>query len=177
MLKLALICTLFLLAYPASAQIWDDQDKIDLGAGYAWPTKGFGVKPGFTFVAEPHHFVSKNFAMGARFEGAFLGYRARYYDELYSFFGSSCITAEVYFARKGFRPFIGAGGGLFTRHYVFESYDYDGYYSAAGFGTIKFGAFGRVGFEIGPVRLSGSYNMIGNNFSYASFTLGYVASY
>jgi hypothetical protein len=125
------------------------------------------------FIVEPHYFVSKNFAIGVRLEGALLGYQAQFDDELFSFFGSSCFTGEVYLSRKGLKPFIGAGGGLFTRHYIFEDYEDDELYTS-GFGTIKFGAFGRAGFEIGPIRLAASYNVIGNNFSYVTLTAGYV---
>jgi hypothetical protein len=173
MKRLLISCVFLGFVFSASAQSPDDNFKIDFSAGYAKPTEGFGVKPGVIFVIEPHYFVLKNFAVGLRFEGAFLGYQARYDDEVFSFFGSSAFTGEIYFSRGAFRPFIGAGGGLFTRHYIFLDEEDDRLYTS-GYGVIKLGAFARAGFEAGHLRFSGSYNLIGNNFCYAAFTIGYV---
>lgn len=175
MKKLLLLCILFSFAFSAKAQTAEGEVRADIGAGYAIPTEGFGVKPGVTFVAEPHYYISGNFAVGIRFEGALLGYQAQYDNELFSFFGSSCITGDYYLAKGKFRPFLGIGGGLFTRHYILEddNYNDDQLYSS-GYGTIKLGFFGRAGFEIGHIRLTGTYNTIGANFSYAAFTVGYI---
>ena len=175
MKKLLLLYALVGFGLSARAQFPLSQGtvKFDFGAGYAKPTQGFGVKPGVALVIEPHYFVSGNFAVGARFEGALLGYQANYRDELFSFFGSTCFTTEVYLARGVFRPFVGAGGGLYTRHYIFEDYYSDRLYTS-GFGDIKCGYFLRGGFEISHLRLAASYNIVASNFSYATFTLGFV---
>ncbi|MDP9080053.1 MAG: hypothetical protein M3O71_21720 [Bacteroidota bacterium] len=175
MKKLLLFCVFFYCAFLATAQTGVGRVNADIGAGYAVPTEGFGVKPGVTFVAEPHYFLSNNFSIGIRFEGALLGYQAQYNDELFSFFGSSCATGEYHFGNGKFRPFLGAGGGLYTRHYIFEdnNYDDDQLY-VSGYGTIKLGFFGRAGFEAGHIRIAATYNTIAANFSYAAFTVAYV---
>ena len=150
----------------------------DIGAGYTWPAQGYGVKPGLTFVLEPHYFASEYFSVGLRLEGSFLGYQAEYDNELFSFFGSTCFSGEFYFSRSGFRPFIGGGAGLFTRHYIFENDNYDpdedDRLFISGYGAIKAGAFGRAGFEAGHLRFTGTYNFIADNFAYAAFTVSYV---
>ncbi|ASU35426.1 hypothetical protein [Mucilaginibacter xinganensis] len=172
---LFLLFTLLCFAFYTSAQTNEGTFKADLGAGYAIPSQGFGVKPGVTFVAEPHYYLSQNFALGLRFEGALLGYEAQYNDELFSFFGSSAITSDYYFTKGRTRTFLGIGTGLFTRHYIFNEYDYenDQFYTS-GYGAIKLGFLGRIGLEAGHIRIAASYNVIGANFSYSAFTIGYI---
>lgn len=171
-LFLAILCCCTLCLY---AQNFAGTIKADLNAGYAVPTEGFGVKPGVMFTAEPHYYITDNFVVGLRFEGALLGYQAETNDELFSFFGSSILTGDFYFSKSKVKPFIGGGAGLYTRHYIYNDYNYDDdqlYYS--GYGTIKLGFMGCAGFEIGHIRLTGSYNVVAANFSYAAFTIGYV---
>jgi len=175
MKKLLILFLLSAATLLCNAQDKEGSIKLDFSAGYAKPTDGFGVKPGVTLVIEPHVFVAPGFAIGLRLEGAFLGYQARYDDELFSFFGSTCVTGDYYFSHSKVRPFIGAGAGLFTRHYVFLDTEYDDsdlYYSE--YGAIKLGFLGRAGLEIGHVKLMAAYNVIGANFSYAGFTVGYT---
>lgn len=173
MKKLLLLFALFGFVFSVDAQTLEGTFKADIGAGYAKPTEGFGVKPGVTLVVEPHYYLSDNFTVGARFEGAFLGYQAQYDDELFSFFGSTTLTGEYYFAKGKIKPFLGVGGGLFTRHYILEDSTGEDLYTS-GYGTIKLGFLGRIGFEAGHIRVAGTYNVIGANFSYVAFTIGYI---
>ncbi|HVW97438.1 MAG TPA: hypothetical protein VHA56_15805 [Mucilaginibacter sp.] len=147
--------------------------KADIGIGYAVPTEGFGVNPGVSFVLEPHVYLSDHFTAGLRLEGALLGYHPEYDDELFSFFGSTAVTGEYYFAKGPVRPFLGFGAGLFTRHYILEDYTGDELYTSD-YGAIKLGFMGRAGFELGHIRITGSYNVIGANFSYSAVTVGYI---
>ncbi len=172
--KIILFCVLLSFVAVANAQSSSDDFKVDINAGYANPTKGYGVNPGVSLVIEPHSFLTKNLALGVRFEGDLIGYTPQYDDEVFSYFGSSCLTLDYYFSKSQFRPFVGAGGGLFTRHYVFSDDNYSDDSLYGGYGTIKLGLFYRAGFEIGPLRLSGSYNIVGYNFSYSAFTIGYT---
>lgn len=178
MKKVFFLAVLCYCALWAKGQKLEGTLKADISAGYAIPTEGFGLKPGVMFTAEPHYYVTDNFVAGLRFEGAFLGYQAESDDELFSFFGSTILTGDFYFSKSKVKPFVGIGAGLYTRHYIYNDYNYnyddndDGYYS--GYGAIKFGFMGRAGFEIGHIRLTGSYNVVAANFSYAGFTIGYV---
>jgi hypothetical protein len=178
MKKLLLFFALFgfVLTVNAQSDGGEGTIKIDIGAGYAKPTDGFGVKPGFMLAIEPHYYFTDNFAVGIRFEGALLGYQAQYNDELFSFFGSSAITGDYYFTKGKCKPFIGTGFGLFTRHYIFENddYTYDDQVYTSGYGVIKLGFLGRAGLEVGHIKLTATYNVIGSNFSYAGFTVGYI---
>lgn len=167
---LAMLCC---YALWAQAQKLEGTLKADINAGYAIPTEGFGLKPGVMFVVEPHYYVTDNFVAGLRLEGAFLGYQAESEDELFSFFGSTILTGDFYFSKGKVKPFIGAGAGLYTRHYILEDYTGEDLYTS-GYGAIKLGFMGRAGFEIGRIRLTGSYNVVAANFSYAAFAIGYV---
>ncbi len=167
---LAILCC---YALRMQAQKFEGTFKADINAGYALPTQGFGVKSGVMFEVEPHYYITDNFVAGLRLEGAFLGYQAESDDELFSFFGSTILTGDFYLSKGTVKPFIGLGAGLYTRHYIYEDYTGDSLYTS-GFGAIKLGFMGRAGFEIGHVRLTGSYNVVAANFSYAAFTIGYV---
>ena len=167
---LVILCCLQL---SAQAQKLQGGFKADINGGYAIPTEGFGVKPGVMFTVEPHYYVTDNFVAGVRLEGALLGYQAQSDDELFSFFGSSILTGDFYLSKSNVKPFIGMGAGLYTRHYIFEDYTGESLYTS-GYGAIKLGFMGRAGFEIGHIRLTGSYNVVAANFSYAAFTIGYV---
>jgi hypothetical protein len=173
MKKFFVIAMLSCCALCTHAQQLKGTFKADLNAGYAIPTEGFGVKSGVMFTVEPHYYVTDNFVAGLRLEGAFLGYQAESDDELFSFFGSTILTGDFYFSKSKVKPFIGMGAGLYTRHYIFEDYTGEDLYTS-GYGSIKLGFMGRAGFEMGHVRLTGSYNVVAANFSYAAFTIGYV---
>jgi len=169
---LAMLCC---CAFLAQAQKLEGTLKADISVGYAIPTEGFGVKPGVMFTVEPHYYVTDNFVAGLRFEGALLGYQAETDDELFSFFGSTILTGDYYLSKSKFKPFIGLGAGLYTRHYIYPDDNYDDNQAYdSGYGAIKLGFMGRAGFEVGHIRLTGSYNVVAANFSYAAFTIGYV---
>lgn len=167
---LAMLCCCALFT---QAQKLQGTFKADLNTGYAIPTEGFGVKPGVMFTVEPHYYVTDNFVAGLRLEGAFLGYQSESDDELFSFFGSTILTGDFYLSKSNVKPFIGMGAGFYTRHYIFEDYTGESLYTS-GYGAIKLGFMGRAGFEVGHIRLTGSYNVVAANFSYAAFTIGYV---
>ena len=72
----------------------------------------------------------------------------------------------------GFRPFLGAGAGIFSQ----QSVNYDSSTDTnTGLvkGGSKFGLFPRAGFEAGHFRLSAEYNILGNNSNYAAFKIGF----
>ena len=175
MKKLLTLCFLVFTGMELFAQNGVGAWKLDVSAGYAKPTEGFGVKPGVTFVLEPHVFAAPNLAVGLRLEGAFLGYQAQSDEELFSFFGSTCVTGDYYFSHRGVKPFMGMGFGLYTRHDVYLDTEYDNddlVYSE--YGAVKLGFLGRAGIEFGHLKLMAAYNVIGANFSYAGFTIGYT---
>lgn len=147
--------------------------KVDLDLGYAIPSvsTGSGTKAGATFSIEPHYRLSDDLAVGFRFEGAALGYEdinGTSKKVKISLLTSYSPTLEYYFADAGFRPFAGAGAGIFSQKSVAAS----GGNATLVPGASSFGVFPRVGFEAGHFRASASYDIVGNNSSYLAFTIG-----
>lgn len=170
-----LLLILLLLSSPVLliAQNIDGSFKIDINGGYVKPTEGYGVNPGVIVTLEPHVYLSDYFTVGLRLEGALIGYRPQYEDEYFSYFGSTTLTGEYYFGKGKYKPFMGFGGGLYARHFILEDYSGESLY-ASDYGRIKLGFFGRAGVELNHIRLTAAYNVIGANFSYAAFTIGYI---
>lgn len=170
-----LLSLLAFLSFPVFliAQNLNGSFKIDVDGGYVKPTEGYGVNPGVILTLEPHIYLSDYFTAGLRLEGALIGYRPQYEDEYFSYFGSTTATGEYYFSKSKNKPFIGFGGGLYARHFILEDYSGESLY-ASDYGRIKLGFFGRAGVELNHIRLTAAYNVIGANFSYAAFTIGYT---
>ncbi|MEO6851694.1 MAG: outer membrane beta-barrel protein [Mucilaginibacter sp.] len=154
--------------------------KVDIGFGYADPTgqTGSGVKAGVTFTLEPHYRLSDAISVGLRIEGAGLGYEDNANSDnssvKVSILTSYCPTFEYYFMNGGFRPFIGAGAGIFSQQSTTVDSNTD---TSNGVvltpGGSKFGFFPRAGFEAGHFRLSAEYDALGNSSSYAAIKIGF----
>ena len=148
--------------------------KVDLDLGYAIPSvsTGSGTKAGATFTIEPHYRLSDALAIGFRFEGAALGYEQNNGTTnkvKVSLLTSYCPSLEYYLSNDGFRPFVGAGAGIFSQQSVTAT----GGNATLVPGASNFGVFPRVGFEAGHFRMSASYDIVGNNSSYLAFTIGF----
>ncbi len=148
--------------------------KFDIGLGYAIPSKGGNAtKGGVSFTLQPHYRLSDAFAVGLRLEGAALAYvksSSTSEDDEISVLGSYCATGEYYLSNSGFRPFIGAGAGLFTQEALTintagETYGVPG--------VNKFGFFPEIGFETGHFRMSADLNVVGSDSGYLGFKIGF----
>src|SRR5450432_2475243 len=174
MKKSLLISALILFGYLANAQSKAYKAfKVDLDFGYAIPSDGTGTKSGATFTIEPHYRLSDAFALGLRFEGAGLGYENTAGTTTHikvSLLTSYCLTGDYYFSKSSFRAFAGGGLGLFSQQSESAT---SGIHGAVIAGATKFGVFPRIGFEAGHFRMSGAYDIIGNNANYLAFTLGF----
>ncbi|MEO6849886.1 MAG: hypothetical protein ABI203_01890 [Mucilaginibacter sp.] len=173
MKKILLLFTFIGITFLANAQSTYKAFKVDIDLGYAIPSAstGGGTKAGATFTIEPHYRLSDDLAVGFRLEGAGLGYEDNNAtsDKVHvSILSSYCPTLEYYFAKTGFRPFAGAGMGIFSQQSVTAT---DGSATLVP-GASRFGFFPRLGFEAGHFRMSAAYNVVGNNQSYAAFTIG-----
>ena len=74
---------------------------------------------------------------------------------------SYLATGDYYFTNDYFRPFVGAGVGLFKL--AAASFDNgDGSPDDLVCSSTKFGGMVRAGFEMGHFRLGVEYNLIGN---------------
>jgi|SRR5690554_5105996 len=149
--------------------------KVDVLLGYAIPkSEGNAVKAGVVFTLEPHYRLSDALAVGLRLEGAALAYSslgsAGGKAEI-SVMTSYSLTGDYYFRDQGFRPFAGAGLGIFRS----SALKLDEETAINGETTIpassNFGFFPRIGFEAGHFRFSTEYNFIKDG-GYLSFKIG-----
>jgi hypothetical protein len=199
MKKVFLLIMLICCAVMASAQSSTSSSssdeyhkfKVDLTFGYAIPpsnsaTAGDKIKAGATFVLEPHYRLTDAIAIGLRMEGAALAYGntsgsgentsgSANVSAIYSY----CPSIEFYLLKGGFRPFIGGGAGIFEQGSISVSGSDQGT-NNTGYVSLgsKVGFFPRAGFEIGHLRLSAEYNILGNDAngnssSYAAFNIGF----
>jgi hypothetical protein len=144
--------------------------KFDVQLGYAIPSSGGGngTKAGVTFTLEPQYRLSSDLAVGLRLEGAGLGYENDLGKTQVSLLESYCATGEYYFSDNTFRPFVGAGIGLFAQSSLKAS---DGNATLVPSAT-NFGFFPEVGFEAGHFRLTADYDVAGNGNNYLAFKIG-----
>ncbi|HYK77872.1 MAG TPA: hypothetical protein VEV16_12915 [Daejeonella sp.] len=147
--------------------------KVDVGFGYAIPSGGEkgGTKAGLTFTVEPHYRLSDDLALGLRFEGAALGRASNMNgidaDVKISALNSYSATGEYYLNKTGFRPFVGAGVGLFNSASVTMNAGTNGQGVIVP-GATKFGFIPNVGFETGHFRMSANYNLVSDNGYFAA---------
>ncbi|MBD1392471.1 hypothetical protein [Mucilaginibacter glaciei] len=157
--------------------------KVDFSLGYASPANsGSGAgssSGGVSFTLHPHYRLSDQFAVGLRVDAALLGYST--YDAVSNTFSASqiasltsyALTGEYYLMDGGFRPFIGAGAGVFSQSSI-QVLDANG--STIVNGTLlesKIGVFPEVGFEVGHFRVSGDYNFLPNKAGYLGVKMGF----
>ena len=169
--KLLLVAALICATLLTKAQSTTYHDfKFDVDLGYAIPSSGSGsgTKAGVTFTLEPHYRLSDDIAIGLRLEGAGLGYEDAEDKTKVSLLESYCVTGNYYFSNNSFRPFVGAGAGLFNQSSLKSS---DGNAALVNGGT-NFGVFPEVGFEAGHFRMSADYNVAGNGNNYLAIKIG-----
>jgi hypothetical protein len=162
MKKICLLLSLgSILSFSARAQESDLKPfKVDVSGGYAIPA-GAGSKGGVIFVVEPKYAVMHNLSLGLRTEVAvvarFDGYDAYGDPEDVSVkaSGSYLATGDYYFTDKyHFRPFAGAGVGIFTIASAESNSNSDIVTGS------KFGGMVRVGIETSHFRVGFEYNLV-----------------
>ncbi len=160
-MKQILLSLLLLTTLSVSAQEFKPF-KVNLSLGYAKPV-GAGASGGILLSLEPKYGLSDRVDLGLRYE---LGLMARPYsidgvDAESELKGSSSylITGNYLLSDANFRPFIGAGVGLFTIVNVSFS---EGSGSADGgiSGGNKLGGMLRAGFKASHFVLGLEYNLI-----------------
>lgn len=137
--------------------------KFDIATGYAVPA-GKGSKAGFVFALEPKYALNDKITVGLRMEAAVT---ARAYVDNSGYLksgdvkasGSYLATGDYYFNTNKFRPFAGAGAGLFRL--AAASIDDNGEEVSAIASSSRFGFAPRVGFEYGHFRAAVEYNVVG----------------
>jgi outer membrane protein X len=137
--------------------------KVDIAMGAAIP-QGAGAKTGFLFAIEPKYSIMDELAVGLRMEGAIT---ARGFSDAdgnsvsgdVAVNGSYLATGDYYFSKNGFRPFAGAGAGIFS----LAKASVKNSTTASVEAGSKFGGMIRAGFEVAHFRLGLEYNLIGNS--------------
>lgn len=153
--------------------------KFDISMGAAVP-QGGGSKGGFLIALEPKYAIQDQLWVGLRIESAVMARVYGYSDGTYSSAnvsasGSYIVTGDYYFTTNPFRPFVGAGAGIYSL--ASGSVDYNGYASAVA-STSKLGGMIRAGFEYSHFRMGIEYNILGNSSAQATDGSGnpYVAT-
>lgn len=133
--------------------------KLGVGLGYASPG-GEGAGGGVLFGIEPAYRVNDALAVGLRMEWAAvvrgLSTAMDSYNASAAAIGSYTVNGQYYFSNNTFRPFVGAGVGLFTLGAV--SVDAT---SAGAAAESKIGFYPRIGFDAGHFNFTIDYNIIG----------------
>jgi len=153
---------LFFATMGANAQTEFRPFRVDLGAGFAIPSNGFGA----LFNVEPKYAVIPQLSVGLKLEWAAL-WRDLIAGEAggnatLQWMGTYLATADYHLMLSAFRPFVGAGLGLFNIGAASATVNEGG--ADAGLGsTSNFGAMIRAGFDVRHFRLALAYNFAGND--------------
>ncbi|MDB5193916.1 MAG: hypothetical protein JWQ96_3479 [Segetibacter sp.] len=148
--------------------------KVDLAFGYATPMGGGeGAKGGAILAVEPKYALNDNITLGLRMELAVLVRLERDAAGNYTEEGdvkassSYLATADYYFNTNSFRPFIGAGVGVFGN----ASTDLSSTSGEPATST-QFGFAPRAGFEAGHFRTALESNFAGKSGGLSNNYLG-----
>jgi len=136
--------------------------RVDAGFLYGMPT-GDGYDAGIGFYLHPKYGLNDQFLVGLKYEGAVIGGSTDGVD--ISTINSVLATANYYFNTNSFRPFVGAGLGMYSLGSAeFDVTATSGSATATVEGDIDFGTkFGfapEVGFSLGHFDMALQYNMI-----------------
>ncbi len=147
--------------------------KVDVSLGYAMPqeSSGSGPKAGALFVIEPKYAVMDELSVGLRMEAAVMANIDAAGEKGSAKANASYLaTGDYYFSNNKFRPFAGAGAGIFTFASVDLSQDVSGSIPV----SSKFGFMARGGFEYGHLRIGAEYNFVGDKMGYLGLKIGAV---
>lgn len=150
--------------------------KVDIALGYAVPS-GSGSKGGALFAIEPKYALNDNLTVGLRLEAAATAQGTVVNGEMdqgnVKVSSSYLATADYFFNTNRFRPFVGAGAGIYSN----ASANLGAQSSEDVKSGSKFGFAPRAGFEIGHFRTALEYNVAGKtatvNHNYLGIKLGF----
>ncbi|MBS1661057.1 MAG: hypothetical protein JST68_08405 [Bacteroidetes bacterium] len=140
--------------------------KVDISSGIAIP-EGSGAKGGVAFAIEPKYAIISKLAVGFRLEAALTGRGWVSSDGMsasanVAASASYLVTSDYYYTNSLFRPFTGAGTGLFSMASAsVEGDTQKGSISTSS--STKFGGMVRSGFEIKHFRFVVEHDFIGKS--------------
>ncbi len=144
--------------------------RFGIGGGYA-AAFGTGASGGLIVGFEPSYRIKDNFSVGLRAEFALIvrGVVAGT-DGTVAALGSWTVNGQYYIGDKteGFRPFVGAGLGIYNGASVTTTTNLGGGNTITTSipSTSDFGFYPRVGFDISHFTLNLDYNIVGHEGSY-----------
>lgn len=154
----------FLIAVTAAGSIAQEYKafRVGLGLGYA-NASGKGAKGGVLWALEPGYRINDQILANLRIEGAVIG--RGYTDETtasvdVAALGSYTLNGQYYFNNNNFRPFVGAGFGMYSLAAVSVEMDPNGNGGGTVAAATKFGFYPRVGFDAGHFTLNLDYNLV-----------------
>jgi hypothetical protein len=162
--KITIMRSLMLLT--AAAVLGQDFKKfrVGVGGGYAHPG-GEGAKGGVLFYVEPGYRVNDMIIANLRMEfaGMVRGAGSATSGELdVATTGSYTVNGQYYFSNENFRPFVGAGFGIYKLASGSVAFDNSGSTTT----TVnvsaesKIGFYPRIGFDMRHFTVSIDYNII-----------------
>jgi outer membrane protein W len=159
---LTVFAFIFLASIATKAQEFK-KFKVGIGAGYAMAS-GKGAKGGVLLYLEPAYRITDVIQLGLRMESAVV---ARGFSEDpgelsmdVAGLGSYTLNGQYYFSNNSFRPFIGAGVGIFTLAAVSMDIDGSGTSQDLVASSSKIGFYPRAGFDFNHFTLSLDYNIV-----------------
>jgi len=164
------LCTAF-IAVSSFAQDADrtyKPFKVDITTGVSI-LQGSGTNIGFPFAVEPKYAVLEQLSVGIRWEGL-MGLHNIYSDadnssEADVTFGSSYVaTADYYLNNNTFRPYVGAGLGMYKTGKITYKDPEDNTHDYNAPKPSSFGGMLRAGFEVTHFRMGLEYNFVNNTF-------------
>ena len=151
--------------------------KVDISLGYAGPqdnSQNLKYNGGALFAIEPKFAIIDQLAIGARVEAAVTAHVNNSNDGSNNSNAkanlSYIFTVDYYITNGGFRPFIGAGAGVYTTAAIDSNSSNSSISSIPR--TSQFGYMARLGFEVGHLRVGAEYNFVANNASYFGLKIG-----
>jgi outer membrane protein W len=166
------VCLMMIVALSASAQEYK-KFRVGVGLGYAMPS-GSGAGGGLAFTVEPGYRVNDKIIANLRLESALI-VRGTVDETSASFdiagIGSYTLNGQYYLMEGGFRPYVGAGLGLFN----IAAASVDGGTAGGGVSETagtKIGFYPRLGFDAGHFTLNIDYNIVGNTKAVVSSSSG-----
>lgn len=144
---------ILLFAVAANAQDFKPF-KLSIGLGYAVLSDGGG---GILFEVEPAYRLSDEIALGLRLGSAVMAKAIGENEASASGQASYTVNAQYYLSNNTFRPYIGAGVGIFSIASAAVSGTGS---STAVAGESKIGFYPRIGFDLGHFNVNIDYNLV-----------------
>ncbi len=129
--------------------------QLYLGLGYAIPADGGG---GILIDLEPAYRINDALAVGLRLESAAMAKTVGTTEASIAGVGSYTVNGKYYLSNNTFRPYVGAGLGLYNLAAVSTSANGGSFE-----GGSSFGFYPRIGFDLGHFNLNIDYNIIGSS--------------